>query len=376
MAAILSLFLAELGARVYLFRKETNPKLVQYKFQPSVIREREEKIGEFGLLPPTPLKFVETRQEYFYQRPFSSRLVTIDLEKPLHESPEFDEPVEVYRGKLIAHGEVIFDVTYTKDKFGRRVTPGESKKDAERFLILLGDSNLFGFGLQDRETISYFLGRQNGSVRVYNYGMNGLFPGEALDSLRKIKGQPEISEKRGTILYFWADYYMYRNMLSLSQLNWSLKKPYYYEREDGEIVAEKTVEEVWPLWSLIASIYHSSALINLLQIDWPRKPTTDDYEFMTNLISQVKREGKRLGADQFYVVFYPLSRSLLRHGLIPHLEKAGIRYIDYGDLPIPNMVKGRFRIPYDGHFTREVNEAFANEISRLEFLFEDARQPY
>lgn len=375
---LLFIALAELIARVYLHYRDSNPVLKHFRYSPEVILEREEKVGEFGILPPTPLDYVEERTETIYQRPFKAALRSYDLSGAYKViAPMFSRPTGVLQDELRFGDLVVFNSTYNLDEYGRRKTPGEKEKTGvERFLILLGNSNTFGDGLSDDETIAYFLGKQNPSVRVYNYGVAGLYPGEALAWLRAVEGAPEISEKRGTILFFWADYCMQRIMHSFSAIYWALNKGYYYEREDGEILAEKTIRETFPLRSFLSSYYPRCALARVFGLDWPRNPSPKDYGFIVKLISKIKSEGKRLGADQFYVVFYPLFGKKYRDDLVPYFEKAGIRYIDYSELPLWNMVRGRAQIAYDSHLTGEANEAFAREISRLKFLFEDAREPY
>jgi len=374
--ALVILVLADLLTRVYLVYRDLELIEIQHVYRPDAIREHEERLGEFGILPPTPLQYVEERVALFNWRPFSGREYSESSTERLSITPLFARPIGIVQAKLKVGGKVIFDVSYTMDNFGRRIIPGENNKNnVERFLILLGDSHIFGEGIEDNETLSYFLGKNNPSVRVYNYGIRGLIPGQTLDWLKIIKGPPEISEKRGTVLYFWADYLIHRNMLTLAEASWSSRRPYYFEREDGEIVAEKRICDAWPTWSLLAKAYSKSALLRFFGFNWPKDPKAEDYEFMAKLIAQLKREAIRLGADQFYVVFRPLY-SDLRFKVIPFLEKAGIHYIDYGDLPLWNMVKGNAQIPFDNHMTGEANEAFAREISRLRFLFEDSRESY
>jgi hypothetical protein len=85
-------------------------------------------------------------------------------------------PGEFRARKLASDGELIYDVNYTIDSNGFRVTPqfeGESK----RSFNFLGDSFTFGEGVQDRETMAYFVGdesRKAGKpVTVKNFGMSG-----------------------------------------------------------------------------------------------------------------------------------------------------------------------------------------------------------
>jgi hypothetical protein len=85
-------------------------------------------------------------------------------------------PGEFRARKLASDGELIYDVNYTIDSNGFRVTP-QFEGVAKRSFNFLGDSFTFGEGVQDRETMAYFVGdesRKAGkSVTVKNFGMSG-----------------------------------------------------------------------------------------------------------------------------------------------------------------------------------------------------------
>ena len=65
-----------------------------------------------------------------------------------------------------------FDVTYTVDANGRRVTPSPNTPRAT--ILLAGDSFTFGTGVEDRETYAYLLGAEYWpDVKVVNAGVGG-----------------------------------------------------------------------------------------------------------------------------------------------------------------------------------------------------------
>jgi hypothetical protein len=65
-----------------------------------------------------------------------------------------------------------YDVTYTIDATGRRVTP--SPKSPRATILLAGDSFTFGIGVEDQETYPYLLGAEYWpDVKVVNAGVSG-----------------------------------------------------------------------------------------------------------------------------------------------------------------------------------------------------------
>jgi hypothetical protein len=77
-------------------------------------------------------------------------------------------------------GETIFDATYTVGADGFRLTPPAADADADAGRVnLFGGSYAFGHGLEDDETLAFYLGRAL-DAEVRNFGINGGGPHEAL----------------------------------------------------------------------------------------------------------------------------------------------------------------------------------------------------
>jgi hypothetical protein len=75
--------------------------------------------------------------------------------------------------RLVKGEEVIYDVLYSTDEEGRRLTPDRGDK-AGVAVLLFGCSNTFGEGLNDRETFAWRLGEMLGEeFQVFNYGFHG-----------------------------------------------------------------------------------------------------------------------------------------------------------------------------------------------------------
>ncbi|MFC3866994.1 hypothetical protein [Helicobacter equorum] len=78
--------------------------------------------------------------------------------------------------------DLIYNVTYTTNDFGYRKTPN-SNLDSTHCLIFFGDSFTIGEGLNDDQTLPYFL-NQDLNFKVFNFGFHGYGNHQALALLK------------------------------------------------------------------------------------------------------------------------------------------------------------------------------------------------
>lgn len=78
--------------------------------------------------------------------------------------------------------DLIYNVTYTTNNFGYRKTPN-SNLDSTHCLIFFGDSFTIGEGLNDDQTLPYFL-NQDLNLKVFNFGFHGYGNHQALALLK------------------------------------------------------------------------------------------------------------------------------------------------------------------------------------------------
>ena len=74
---------------------------------------------------------------------------------------------------IISNGKTIIDSTYTIGKDGFRVTPKESNINFTKGINFFGGSYTFGWGLNDHETLPYFLQKNLKDWNVKNFAVNG-----------------------------------------------------------------------------------------------------------------------------------------------------------------------------------------------------------
>jgi hypothetical protein len=84
-----------------------------------------------------------------------------------------------------AHGaQVDFDVVYTIDSTGLRMSPPYNEDNGKGAILFFGGSFTFGSGVNDEETMPYAVGvKTNGEYHVYNFAFRGYGPHQMLSAL-------------------------------------------------------------------------------------------------------------------------------------------------------------------------------------------------
>jgi hypothetical protein len=320
----------------------------------------------YGIFPKPPLPIDQsaaTAAEVPYN--LMNETISEQLRPKIGERPS-NLPSRSYRSirRVEKTHEVIWDLYYGMDSFGRRIIPGEDKKNtARQFLLLLGDSYVFGEGVRDDQTLGAFLGARLPDYRVYNYGIPGLFPGEILDALRSAHAPGAIPQKAGVALYFYANWHIFRNMGSSFPVgHWGYGRPDYTKNSNGKFVAKGTFTETRPIWTQVARWMSKSNFIRFFGINWPSTPTDADWRLYIELLLQIQEESKSLGANEFWVILYPSEANETAAELIPYLERAKIHYVDFSQWDYTLLMKGPTRIKYDGHPTPLTHGFVANAV--------------
>lgn len=88
------------------------------------------------------------------------------------------------RARRQRHGRLLYDVTYTIDADGLRVSPATEKTRQVGTVLFFGCSFTFGDGLQDNETLPYQVGLQSGGRwRTFNFACGNYGPHQMLAAL-------------------------------------------------------------------------------------------------------------------------------------------------------------------------------------------------
>lgn len=106
---------------------------------------------------------------------------------------------------------VAFNVIYTTNQYGLRITPYDlrslehSQIDGYQNVVFFGCSYVFGEGVNDNETLPYlFEEKSHGKYRAYNFGFSGYGPHQMLRILESDLLKPVVNNGRQPIGIYLA----------------------------------------------------------------------------------------------------------------------------------------------------------------------------
>lgn len=263
--------------------------------------------------------------------------------------------------KAPENGREVYRANYTIGADGYRVTPDQAR--AGKYAVFLGDSFVFGIGVSDRETLPYHFSREIPGYRAYNRGFGGYGPNDLVVRARRETGS-FVEESSGYVFYFYFADHAARLLGGMQYLGlWGADHP-YLRSEEGRIVHEGSFREALPFRVALAWAWARSQITRFFHLDWPVSVDEEQAEFLARVVRALKEEYEaRLPGARFVFVMAPgEGRDAAR--LLPALDKLGIETLDYSGFQLERYVKGRRRIPWDGHHTPEANQVLADQLAR------------
>lgn len=250
---------------------------------------------------------------------------------------------------------VIYDVDFSFDHYGRRVTP--ERKNAQTQILLFGDSYTMGEGVNTVESAPHRLAEMRPKVQVYNLGLSGGSPNQLLYELNmKPSLRIDSIQKRKTIAVFaYMDNHLERMFCRSDCLSrhgdWKLELP-NYSLENGEFKYQGTFADR-KLVNFFYSGIANSAFANFFGIVWPPRFTQKHFDYFAEMMKKSEADLKmRFGDDlEFYVVFYPGFSGAYSDVLSKASEKAGLKVLNYAGIDMFYATRGRHKIFGDGHPT-------------------------
>jgi hypothetical protein len=135
--------------------------------------------------------------------------------------------------RLYYGDELVYDVTYTIDDDGLRVSP-PAREDAPGCILFFGCSFTIGEGVRDEETLPYRVGvLTHGEHRVYNFGFHGYGPHQMLAALESGMVSKIIKCRPRHVFYQALDRHVLR---SSGVVEWDKVGPRYVAAEGGTVV--------------------------------------------------------------------------------------------------------------------------------------------
>lgn len=126
----------------------------------------------------------------------------------------------------------IYNARYTVKDFGLRL---QSSAGTKAHLIIAGDSNIFGEGCNDDQTLFWFLEKAQSGYHLYNFGHRGGGPHNTLSLLQHLPYSSLIKEKPGMFLYvFYPGHMIERVIGGKNYVAWDKGQSPWYSLDDHD----------------------------------------------------------------------------------------------------------------------------------------------
>jgi hypothetical protein len=229
-------------------------------------------------------------------------------------------------------GKRLYQATYTTDAYHRRITPMTHREQRRNFLLFFGCSMTFGLGVNDNETMPFYVAQYASRYRPYNYGVSGYGPHYMLAQLQRGNLTEEVNENHGIALYTFIDHHIDRAIGTMRVYNqWEEHAPFYTLDAHDRLVRQGDFTSGRPLVSFLYWVMGRSQILQYYNITFPVRIREEHIRLTARIIAEARTAlHQQFPSAEFYVLLYPG----VRRGpdLIPYLAQAGVKYLDYSSL--------------------------------------------
>lgn len=150
------------------------------------------------------------------------------------------------RFTMLGADSLIWDVTYTLDAYGRRVTWSDPKVRHERLITFFGCSFVFGTGVDDADTLPEITAHlAPATTRVYNAAIGASGTNQVLALVSRPEFASEYPEKNGLFIYVPIEDHIPRANGLYPSVTWMQNTP-AYELADGHWQTKGPIKDVHP----------------------------------------------------------------------------------------------------------------------------------
>jgi hypothetical protein len=272
--------------------------------------------------------------------------------------------------KTTRGGTLLYQATYTTDAYHRRITPIDYLEQRHKFLLFFGCSMTFGLGVNDDETMPFYMAQYASHYHPYNYGVSGYGPHYMLAQLQRGTLTKEINENEGIGIYTFIDHHIDRAIGTMRVYNqWEEHAPFYTLDAHDRLVRKGDFTSGRRVVSFLYWVLGKSQILQYFNVTFPTSISEEHIRLTARIIAEAHTVfHQQFPHAEFYVLLYPgVSRG---HNLIPYLVEAGVKYLDYSnfiDWPHPELTQ------VDGaHPTAQGHRVVAAQLAKeLGILDED-----
>lgn len=275
-------------------------------------------------------------------------------------------PSKEYEEYSIARDHSTQLIHYSLDEYNRRLDP-RLDRTREEYLILMGDSYVYGVGVAADETISSKINNGQQHYSVYNYGVPGTAPHQYLKRFEKTNLRSEIKNPSGAMVLLVYDMHILRTSLSMSWLAASSpNQVYYWLDKDEQLRGGKSLRQTKPFTYYGFHLLARSNIRKLISNFIPKQEFRDSQIYsqeelllFAKVIEKIYFHYKeQFGNERFYVFYAGRSRPSLERTDIKYLRDKGIKHfvgIELGVSPPEDTL-------LDGHYNSSGTSKVAKNI--------------
>ena len=276
-------------------------------------------------------------------------------------------------------GKVLSKTLANHNEIGLRVT-SENKK-ANKAVIFLGGSYVYGEGLQDHQTLPFIVGEKNQSIQTFNYGESAYGPNNVLRLINKIDLDEQIPNSLNKInVYFFS--YPFHAKRYLGSIGWvgqiKTNDP-YYTLEQGRLVYKGNFANGRFFKTAFLWLAHRLNFLYLIMVDSPKLWGSKSQKLLCAMANQMNRElSKKLGSRFNKLIFVnsPFKNNLKTEKVAAEYYQGTKLCLDkeivYLEVKPPsdynsNLSKYVLDKDYDWHPNEYANQWLAQQINWSDF---------
>ncbi len=354
---IFILTILEMSARVGWFKWNGNTDNIEVEHQENQLHKKYQLLTDWSWRKSSNYEQQDTEKEKL--------LVESDFYEALANGYFVVKKDFIGRHKStrIVNREVVFDRIYEFDDNRRRKTSFHPA-NVDRHLIVFGCSNVFGYGLDEIDTLPSQIQKRLKRDYVFNLARSGGSIVDAIVTFDETKAWQQIRPSAGGVLFFFS-YQLHmerfvgrmRNIGSWNKDGAFLRK----NKESGEYEYGGIFSKNQKIWTILSLMISQSAFLEEISFDWPPldENLLEDY---VRAIHQLQSKYKaRYGSKNYFVVYLNPGESLNRL-IIPFLEKYKIFYLNYADFRLQDYANSDLFLKYDGHPSPEYNRLLSEQL--------------
>lgn len=282
-------------------------------------------------------------------------------EKFLQFNPFVPHHDTVMQDLITSKGKLLYSAVYHTGLYGFRKTATNEK--ASSHVLLAGDSNVFGVGVQDDETLATQLSTLLPDKKIINLGLGGTGPNSLLYFLQHYSLTPLLSPSQHGLMIFDFHHHLIERVIgSKNFLGWFEKSPRYV-LEGDKLIYAGPFNQYW-----LGKFY-----LFLNQLPWnhflfPNLPRISHSHLVltSKVLAQIKTEYLRQTNPQnrFIVTFNPAygAKSPTQQKQLKQLQKLlqqeKVEFVTFENeerKPLP-------LIPGENHLTPEAHQNYAHML--------------